>query len=370
MKKQLEKEIEQQAPYSEELEQRIIQKIKKQHTWKYQTVLAGFLVLLLYGSVLFMKEQSLQTSVGDNSDVYVESAMIPSDEGQVYLNAVRKVTKKGDQTITELQMIEHIYLEDGSYKETRLTSGYKEVAGEEVIDNVQKMVMSNQPSTVVIAEELQGKVVKDSEKLVKKQIASIFGRTDERKDLRYLEFFSINENEPISASEDILNLQHIFGQIVWYEDVKVNITRAFDAKLTLFIRYDVNQPEHLLEYDIWIEDSTITLVDENGFGELTGEQATLLKNYLQSDSAVRDGSLTIMNSEDKEAANELIEKAVQMPGIANMTNPEIRFELEGKRYFLWWNKDNSATLMHANDTHTLYTIPGAGELKAILERAR
>lgn len=371
MKKQLEEEIEQQAPYPQGLEQRIIQKTKKQYTWKYQIILAGFLVLLLCAGALFLKEEPMLTSDEKKADIHVEAAMIPSDEGQVYLNAVTKVTRNGNRTITELQMIEDHYSEDGTYKESKLTTAYKELSGEEVIDNVQKIIIINEPSTVVIEEELAGKVVKNAEELVKKQIARVLGKPDEKKDLRYLEFFTVNEHEPIFAPEDILTLQQIFGQIEWHEGVVKEMVHDSDAKLTLFIRYDANEPERLLEYNIWIGNGKIMLSGEDGYGELTGEHVVkLLTDYLEADTGEDSALQTVTISENIGAANKLIETARQMPGIVNMTNPDIRFELEGKQYFLWWNGNDSASLMHADDTQTIYTISEAARLKAILEKAQ
>lgn len=368
MKKRLEKEIEQQAPCPQGLEQRIIQKAKKQHTWKYQTALAGFLVLLLCAVVLFLKEEPMLTSDENKADIYVESAMIPGDDGYVYMNSVRKVVQNGKQKILELQMIEDCYLQDGTYTETKLTTGYLEKAGEEVIDDVQKVVVINTPSTVVIAEEIAGKVVKNGEKLVKNQIARVFGKPDEKKNLRHLAFFTVNDQEPIFAPGDILTLQQIFGQIVWYEGVEKEMVHEPDAKMTLFIRYDKNEPERLLEYYIWTGNGKMMVRHEDDYGELTGEYAiALLTDYLQADTKTHSTYLTITDPEDIEAANKLIEKALPMPGIANMAEPDVRFELEEKQYFLWWNDDGSASLMHAEDTHAIYTISEAAKLEAILK---
>lgn len=371
MKKRLEKEIEQQAPYPQGLEQRIIQKAKKQHNRKYQTALAGFLVLFLCAVVLFLKEEPMLTSDKNKADVYVESAMIPGDEGYVYMNSVRKVVQNGKQKIQELQMIEDYYLQDGTYTETKLTTGYLEKAGEEVIDDVQKIVVINTPSTVVIAEEMAGNVVKNGERLVKKQIARVFGKPDEKKNLRHLAFFTVNDQDPIFAPDDILALQRIFGQIEWHEGVEKEMVQEPDAKLTLFIRYDKNEPERLLEYVIWIGNAKIMLTGEDGYGELTGEHVVaLLTDYVQTDTEAHSAYQTISDSKDKAAAKELIETAFQMPGIANMADPDVRFKLEGKQYFLWWNDDDSASLMHADDTHTLYTIAESAKLKAILKQSQ
>lgn len=369
MKKRLETEIEQQAPYRQGLEQRIIQKTKQQHNEKYRIVLAGFLVLLLCAGVLFLKEEPMLTSDENKAKVHVEAAMIPGDDGYVYMNSVTKLTRNDKQKIMELQMIEDYYLQDGTYKETKLTTGYLEKMGEEVIDDVQKIVVINNPSTVVVAEEMTGKVVKNGERLVEKQIARIFGKPDEKKNLRHLEYFTVNEHDPIFAPEDILALQHIFGQIVWHEGVEKEMVRGPDAKLALFIRYDANEPKQLLEYNIWIGKTKIMFSGEDGYGELTGEHVVaLLTDYLQTDAEAHSAYKTISDPEDIEAAKELIKTAHQMPGIANMADPDMSFELEGEQYFLWWNENGSPSLMHAGDTHTVYTISEAAELKAILKR--
>lgn len=183
--------------------------------------------------------------------------------------------------------------------------------------------------------------------------------------------FTVNDQEPIFAPDDILALQRIFGQIEWHEGVEKEMVQEHDAKVTLFIRYDKNEPERLMEYYIWTGNGKMMVRHEDDYGELTGEYAiALLADYLQADTKTHSTYLTITDPEDIEAANKLIETAVPMPGIANMAEPDARFELEGKQYFLWWNDDGSASLMHAEDTHTIYTISEAAKLKAILKRTQ
>ena len=56
-----------------------------------------------------------------------------------------------------------------------------------------------------------------------------------------------------------------------------------------------------------------------------------------------------------------------MDGIVNMAEPQYTIKLENEKYFLWLDETNNATIMNAEDTHTIYTIANAEKIKEIIK---
>ncbi|KOS68981.1 hypothetical protein AEA09_10775 [Lysinibacillus contaminans] len=375
MKKQLEKELEQREPYNRELKEQILKSKRKPNPWKCRAVLLSFVLILTCIGVFALTEDSPQ-NVALDSTTEVESFMTQTDDGYLYGNSLMKITKNGEQIVTELQMIADYYLTDGTYVQTKLTSGYYNVVGNEVIDDVQKIVVRNEPLTVVTADEMAGQIVKNSEVKVKKQIAKVFDKSDKKKDLRFLDGAIIRDEERSFKAADKLAFQRIFGQVEWQVGVKKEQLTEPDAQMTLLIDYDENQPEYLLNYYFWLENGKVEVIGDDGYGELTGENEEVLKAYLLTDKKettdLSKGKpspfLTITNPDELALLKELFKDAVKLIGIANIVDPQYRIQLENDLYFLWFNEDDTAAIMNANETHTIYTISSAEKIKEIIDQ--
>ncbi len=66
-------------------------------------------------------------------------------------------------------------------------------------------------------------------------------------------------------------------------------------------------------------------------------------------------SLDLKEEEEKEVFTKAVKDSKQEPGIANMTNPDYKFNIEEESYLLWINND-SGTIMNIKDSHTIYTL--------------
>ncbi|MGM0846475.1 MAG: hypothetical protein ACQEUT_15980 [Bacillota bacterium] len=57
-----------------------------------------------------------------------------------------------------------------------------------------------------------------------------------------------------------------------------------------------------------------------------------------------------------EMITEAINKAEKQSGIVNMADPQFKIVLGKEKYFLWIS-EKSGTIMNAEDTHTIYSLP-------------
>lgn len=88
---------------------------------------------------------------------------------------------------------------------------------------------------------------------------------------------------------------------------------------------------------------------------------------------VEESKLYLKDKKTINLFNQILKKAIKLPGIVDIAAPSYGFEIGKKRYFLWVNEDTkSGSLMDADDTHTLYrlskeTVPPLLELIKELE---
>ena len=75
---------------------------------------------------------------------------------------------------------------------------------------------------------------------------------------------------------------------------------------------------------------------------------------------------TITNESDIKIIKEVFEKAVKVDGIVNMAEPHYTIKFGDEMYFLWLDETNNATIMNAEDTHTIYTIRNAEKIMEII----
>lgn len=82
-----------------------------------------------------------------------------------------------------------------------------------------------------------------------------------------------------------------------------------------------------------------------------------LKIYeMESFQKVKKESLLVVNDpEFIDIAEKTISTADKIPGIVNVGDPEYKIEIKGETYFLW-SREESATIMNAEDTNTVYTV--------------
>ncbi|KAA0547429.1 hypothetical protein FZW96_11245 [Bacillus sp. BGMRC 2118] len=93
-----------------------------------------------------------------------------------------------------------------------------------------------------------------------------------------------NNETIITEKEKIKTVREVFSRIEWEHNVKVEMIRKEDKKVTLFFTTDKNMPESLFEYLIWFNqgDTSVTIVDreKNSLGTLDKEDSQILKNIL------------------------------------------------------------------------------------------
>lgn len=75
--------------------------------------------------------------------------------------------------------------------------------------------------------------------------------------------------------------------------------------------------------------------------------------------------LKLKEPDEIETFTEAVNNSKQEPGIVNMSDPQYKFNLGEKSYYLWINKE-SGTIMNTNDTHTIYTLP-SGSVEKVYE---
>ncbi|MEK5070311.1 hypothetical protein [Sporosarcina sp. FSL K6-1508] len=95
---------------------------------------------------------------------------------------------------------------------------------------------------------------------------------------------SYNEAIIITDKETVDLSKEAFEQINWEQNVKAEMNRRVDVKVTLFFNIDENMPENLVEYFIWFNqgNETATIIDrvENAYGTLDKENANTLKKLM------------------------------------------------------------------------------------------
>ncbi|ALC90622.1 hypothetical protein AM500_13120 [Bacillus sp. FJAT-18017] len=93
------------------------------------------------------------------------------------------------------------------------------------------------------------------------------------------------EQETIIMEEEKLEtIREVIESIDWEQNVKSEMTRKEDFKVTLFITEDKNMPERLYEYFILFNqsDGSATIIDreKNAVGTLDKENAQMLNEIL------------------------------------------------------------------------------------------
>ncbi|HJF32605.1 MAG TPA: hypothetical protein K8V56_12630 [Sporosarcina psychrophila] len=95
---------------------------------------------------------------------------------------------------------------------------------------------------------------------------------------------SYNEAIIITDKDTVDLAKEAFEQINWEQNVKAEMNRREDVKVTLFFNIDENMPENLVEYFIWFNqgNETATIIDrvENAYGTLDKENANTLKKLM------------------------------------------------------------------------------------------
>lgn len=106
----------------------------------------------------------------------------------------------------------------------------------------------------------------------------------ENGELTRVDIKKVNDVEMITDDETIERIEAIFNQIKW-EDKVVNMERKPDVEATLFYTFDENMPERLVEYKVWLNESTDTTTivrnkQTQAYGELDEENTNSLKRIL------------------------------------------------------------------------------------------
>jgi hypothetical protein len=95
---------------------------------------------------------------------------------------------------------------------------------------------------------------------------------------------SYDEAVMITDKATVDLLRETFEQIEWEQNVKAEMDRWEDVKVTLFFSFDKNMPEKLVEYFIWFnqgnETATIIDRDEHAYGTLDKKNAKTLKEIM------------------------------------------------------------------------------------------
>ena len=80
----------------------------------------------------------------------------------------------------------------------------------------------------------------------------------------------------------------------------------------------------------------------------------------------KDSAITITDSEKVKTIETAIREAKRQDGIADMSDPQYRIDIGKDSYYLWFHDDESATIMNSKDTHTIFKINDAQNLRAII----
>jgi len=100
--------------------------------------------------------------------------------------------------------------------------------------------------------------------------------------------FKSNKSETEKIITDSYVLDEVRGNynnIRWEENVKPSMDREPDVKATFFYQYDKNQPEYLVEYFIWFDESVdATIIDpqKHRYGRLDSENGKKLRELFMN----------------------------------------------------------------------------------------
>lgn len=93
----------------------------------------------------------------------------------------------------------------------------------------------------------------------------------------------------IVDQESIRAIEKAFVDIKWEPNTKVSMAREEDVLATFFYMENKNMPERLIEYKIWFEGGTATLISNHqneGYGRLLNERnVRILQNELMDDES-------------------------------------------------------------------------------------
>lgn len=91
----------------------------------------------------------------------------------------------------------------------------------------------------------------------------------------------------------------------------------------------------------------------------------------ETSSVKKNGTVTFYHENDIQYLKEVFQQAEQLPGIANIATPQYKVRLgeDGELFFLWFNKDHSATLMESKVTHTIYKIHSAEKIEKMVQES-
>lgn len=98
-----------------------------------------------------------------------------------------------------------------------------------------------------------------------------------------LEDGSYDQEVIIADNKSTEKLKKIFDEVTWEENTKVELVRKEDVKVVLFLEFDKNMPERLVEYLIYFnKNGSVNLIDKekNKFGTLSKESGTILEGIL------------------------------------------------------------------------------------------
>ncbi|MFD1864224.1 hypothetical protein [Planococcus chinensis] len=74
----------------------------------------------------------------------------------------------------------------------------------------------------------------------------------------------------------------------------------------------------------------------------------------------------VIDKEHFESFQKALDGAVKIEGTVNMSTPHAKILHSSDSYFLWFNENNTATLMDATDTHTIYTVFAVSKIKEMI----
>lgn len=90
----------------------------------------------------------------------------------------------------------------------------------------------------------------------------------------------------------------------------------------------------------------------------SGEPKEVRMYEMESFAVTKEDSLIVItDSKDIEIFERAVDSATERLGIANMADPDYKFDLGGESYFLWIDMSaESGTLMNIENTHTTYSL--------------
>lgn len=106
-------------------------------------------------------------------------------------------------------------------------------------------------------------------------------------DLTRIDIEHAGANEPITVAEekDVQELGDVFEQVKWEPEIEPKMAREEDVRAVLFVEEELNMPERLYTYEIWLdEDGAAELISDKegeGYGTLPKKQTEELKKWLE-----------------------------------------------------------------------------------------